>query len=297
MEKQGFKNLIVIEGGGSTCRGMTYDLTQDRASTALILDGHPCNLSRDRDLTLQNLRTMIGHLKSQDETQSESLTLCLPGVSHAENADWLKSQLQADGHDTVHLASDAIAALLGAFETLQDGQGIFIGGTGSMALGYGNGQFWRIGTPESEKACGPWIARKAWEAGKHDPELKHIFAPDEDLTHAPHHVIAAYTPAIFEAARQGNQVAEAILQEAAVSALDHMTRMRNFGVRDFVLCGSVARALHTRVGLHTRAAHGTGVDGALKLALSVHNNPQTLSLFTNLRRIEDEEPEQRIARP
>lgn len=295
--EQGFKILTVIEGGGSTCRGLTYDLMQNRASTPLILDNHPCNLSRDRDLTLQSLRTMIGKLGATQTKLTPKLILCLPGISHVENASWLKTRLQTDGHDTVHLASDAIAALLGAFETLQDGQGIFIGGTGSMALGYNNGQFWRIGTPESEKACGPWIARKACEAGKHDPELKRIFAPEEDPIHAPHHVIAAYTPAIFEAARQGNQVAEAILQEAAASAVDHMTQLHDFGVRDFVLCGSVARALQTRIAINTSTALGTGLDGALKLALFVHKNPETLSLFTNLRRIEDDEPEQRISRP
>lgn len=289
MTEQGLKKLIVIEGGGSTCRGLTYDLIQNRATTPVILNNHPCNLYRDRDLTLKSLRVMLATL----DAGKGSLTLCLPGASHTDNVIWLKDHLKVDGYDTVHVATDAIAALLGAFETLENGQGIFIGGTGSVALGYAQGTLWRHGTPETEKACGPWIARKAWATRLYDPELNHIFESSGDLTHAAPHAVAAFAPAIFEAASQGNQIAESILQEAARSATAHMTRMQDFGITRFILCGSVACALQSRIGITTESPRGTGLDGALKLALSVYKNPETLSLFTNLRRIEDEEQKQK----
>lgn len=285
----------MIEGGGSTCRGLIYDLTQNRVKGPLILHSHPCNLHRDRDLTLRNIKIMLETLDVTGGAASGPLTLCLPGMSNAENVMWLKAALHNTGYDTIHMATDAIAALLGAFPTHEDGQGILIGGTGSIALGYAGNQLWRVGTSETEKACGPWIARQAWEQSKHDPELNRIFGSGEDLTHAPHHVIAGYTPGVFQAARAGNRRAEDILQEAAESAAAFMTQLQQVGVKRFALCGSVARALQTRIPLPTENPQGDGVDGALRLALSVYKNPQALSLFTNIRRIEDEEQGQRAA--
>ncbi len=291
--EQGIKRLTVIEGGGSTCRGLVYDLTQNRIKGPLVLHSHPCNLHRDRDLTLRNLKIMLETLGAG----FDPLTLCLPGVSNTENADWLKAELKTAGYDTIHLASDAIAALLGAYPSHEEGQGIFIGGTGAVALGYGQGQLWKAGAPETERACGPWIARQAWNQASHDPELKRIFGTDQDLTpdlnNAPHHTIATYAPAVFQLAKAGNLRAEAILQEAAASADDFMIRMQQIGISRFVLCGSVAQALRTRITFPTETAQGDGVDGALRLALSVYKNPQALSLFTNIRRIEDEEQERR----
>jgi|GEM_PF-5330679 len=288
MEQQ-VNRITVIEGGGSTCRGLIYDLTQNRIKGPLVLHSHPCNLHRDRDLTLRNLKVMLDTLGAG----YDPLTLCLPGVSNTENADWLKAELRSAGYDTIHLASDAIAALLGAYPSHKDGQGIFIGGTGAVALGYAGGQLWKAGTPETEKACGPWIAHQAWIQSGSDPDLKRIFGAGQDLTpdlgNAPHHIIAAHTPAVFQLAKAGNQRAEAILQEAADSATDFMTRMQQVGVNRFVLCGSVAKALQSRIRFQTETPQGDGVDGALRVALSVYKSPEALSLFTNIRRIEDEE--------
>ena len=294
--EQDIKKLTVIEGGGSTCRGLVYDLTQARIKGPLILHSHPCNLHRDRDLTLQSIETMLDTL----EADKSPLMLCLPGVSNADNVQWLKAALKTSGYDTVNIATDAIAALLGAYAALEEGQGIFIGGTGSMALGYAGGQFWRLGTAETERACGPWIARQAWEIRESDPAIARIFESQEalpphlasNLNHAPHHILASYTPAIFALAQSGNTTAEAILHEAAFSADEQMNRMRAFGIQRFVLCGSVAQALQSRMKTVTEKAQGDGIDGALRLALSVHKTPSALSIFTNLRRIEDEQEQE-----
>ncbi len=291
--EQDVKRLIVIEGGGSTCRGLIYDLTQNRIKGPLVLHSHPCNLHRDRDLTLQNIETMLDTL----EADKSPLMLCLPGVSNADNVQWLKAALKTSGYDTVNIATDAIAALLGAYPSLEEGQGIFIGGTGSMALGYAQGQLWRLGTPETERACGPWIAAQAWEARENDPAIARIFESQEslpphlasNLNHAPHHILASYAPAVFKLAQAGNQTAETILREAAKAADEQMNRMRAFGINRFVLCGSVAQALQSRMATATEKAQGDGIDGALRLALSVYKTPSALSIFTNLRRIEDEQ--------
>lgn len=293
--EQDVKRLTVIEGGGSTCRGLIYDLTQNRIKGPLILHSHPCNLHRDRDLTLKNIETMLDTL----DADKGPLMLCLPGVSNHDNVQWLKAALKASGYGTVNVATDAIAALLGAYPALEEGQGIFIGGTGSMALGYAQGQFWRLGTPETERACGPWIARQAWETRDADPAIKRIFESQEslpphlasNLNHAPHHILASYAPAVFALARSGNATAEAILQEAARAADEQMNCLRAFGIQRFALCGSVAQALQSRMATPTHAPQGDGIDGALRLALSVYKTPAALSVFTALRRIEDE-PEQ-----
>lgn len=271
---------------------MLYDLSQNRASTPVILHDRPCNIARDRDLTLKSLKAMIVALGAEHCP----LTLCLPGISHADNVSWLKQQLQADGFYAIHIASDAIAALLGAYKTLENGQGIFIGGTGVLALGYAHGQFWRAGTPDTEIACGPWIARKAWDLSANDPDLKRIFKSDPDQTQEPSHKIARFAPAIFDTAAAGNHNARAILQQAAASITDHMNRLSQFGVTHFVLCGSVARALQSRITLPTQPAQGSGLDGALKLALAVYKNPAALGFLTDLRRIEEQEPVRKATR-
>ena len=289
--EQGIKRLTVIEGGGSTCRGLIYDLTQNQVKGPLVLHSHPYNLHRDRDLSLRNIKVMLDTLGAG----YDPLTLCLPGVSNTHNAEWLKTQLQNIGYGTLHMASDAIAALLGAYPSHEEGQGIFIGGTGAVALGYAEGQLWKAGTPETERACGPWIAHQAWLRSGSDPDLKSIFESSGDLTYAPHHIIATHAPAVFRLAKTGNLEAETILQEAADSAADFMTRLQQVGVSRFVLCGSVARALQSRIRFQTETPQGDGVDGALRLALSVYKNPQALSHFTNIRRIEDIEQGQRAA--
>lgn len=290
--EQVIKQLTVIEGGGSTCRGLIYDLSKNRIKGPLILHSHPCNLHRDRDLTLKNIETMLDTL----EADKSPLMLCLPGVSNTDNVQWLKAALKASGHDRVSIATDAIAALLGAYPALEEGQGIFIGGTGSMALGYAQGQFWRLGSPETERACGPWIARQAWGAREHDPDIARIFESQDalppslasNLNHAPHHILASYAPAIFKLAQAGNITAESILQEAAHAADEQMNHLRAFGIQRFVLCGSIAQALQSRMATVAEKSQGDGIDGALRLALSVYKNPAALSIFTDLRRIEDE---------
>lgn len=292
--EQEVKSLLVIEGGGSTCRGLVYDMVQNRIKGPLIMHGHPCNLHRDRDLTLQNIEQMLDTL----EAPAAPLTLCLPGISNTENVQWLKAALRASGYHTVHIASDAVAALLGAYPALEEGQGIFIGGTGSMALGYAGGQLWRLGTPESERACGRWIAARALELRETDPDIQALFARQEtlppliagNLNHAPQHILASYTPALFKLASRGHKGVEAILQEAADTADTQMNQMRSYGIEKFVLCGSVAQALAPRLKTATLKGQGDGVDGALRLALSVHKAPALLNLYTQLRRIEDAAP-------
>lgn len=284
--------MAVIEGGGSTCRGLVYDLLQNRITESITLKDHPCNIYREPKLTLFSIRKMV----SQLDVESCPLTLCLPGISHIENVAGLKQQLETDGFETISIASDAIAALLGAYDTLEDGQGIFIGGTGTIALGYAKGQFWRAGTPETEKACGPWIARKAWALSALDPDLRRIFGADQnsfqDTTDVNNHIMGLLAPAIFRAADSGNLAAASILQEAADSAANHMNCLKDFGITRFVLCGSVASRLQNRIPVATQSACGSGMDGALKLALSVYRDPRTLSFFTSLRRIEDNEERQ-----
>lgn len=294
--EQDVKSLIVIEGGGSTCRGLTYDLVQNRIKGPLIMHGHPCNLHRDRDLTLYNIEHMLDTLEAGALSSAAPLTLCLPGISNTDNVQWLKAALKTSGFDTVQVASDAVAALLGAYPTLQEGQGIFIGGTGSMALGYAQGQLWRLGTPETERACGSWIARRAWELRENDPALHALFEQQAALSpliagnmnHAPYHILASYAPAIFKLAGQGHAGAEAILQEAAAAADTQMHQMRTIGITQFVLCGSVAQALAPRLKTKTTRGQGDGVDGALRLALSVLRAPAMLDLYTTMRCLEDE---------
>lgn len=292
MIKQDDRYIAVIEGGGSTCRGVLYDLHMNRASDPVILDKHPCNIARNRDMTLRSLLTMIELIRAKNCP----LTLCLPGISNTANVSWLRDQLQTNSFDTIHIASDAIAALLGAYETLAEGQGIFIGGTGVIALGYAHGRLWRAVTTDTEIACGPWIVRKAWDLSASDPDLKRIFESEPDIKNALPHQIARFAPAIFDAADTGNPHAQMILQQAADSAADYMNRLMVFGITQFVLCGSVACALQNRIPVRTGKAHGSGLDGALKLALSVHKNPAALGFFNNLRRIEDEEPARMMAR-
>ena len=292
--EQDVKRLTVIEGGGSTCRGLVYDMVQNRIKGPLIMHSHPCNVHRDRDLTLHNIEQMLDTL----EADKSPLTLCLPGISNLENVQWLKAALKTAGYDTVHVASDAAAALLGAYPALAEGQGIFIGGTGSMALGYTGGEFLRLGTPETERACGRWIAARAWEMREDDAALKALFETQETLppqiagnmNHAPTHILASYTPAIFKLAANGHAGAESILQEAACAADAQMNQMRAFGIEQFVLCGAVAQALAPRLKTPSVKGQGDGVDGALRLALSVHKAPQMLALYTTLRPIDDQTP-------
>lgn len=289
--EQDVKSLVVVEGGGSTCRGLIYDLTQNRVKGPLILHGHPCNLHRDRDLTLKNIEIMLDTL----EADKSPLTLCLPGVSNEDNVQWLKAALKAAGHDTVNVAADAIAALLGAYPSLEEGQGVFIGGTGSLVLGYAQGRFWRLGTPETERACGIWIAQQAWESREGDAQMQRIFESQEalppaiasNLNHAPHHILASYAPAVFRLAATGHRRAAAILREAAEAADEQMNRMRACGINRFVLCGAVAKALQPLMTTPVENAQGDSVDGALRLALSVYKTPSALSVFTDLRRVED----------
>lgn len=294
MEQDG-TSLIVIEGGGSTCRGLLYDMTHKRIKGPLIMHGHACNLHRDREGTLNNIEHMLDTLEASP-AHNNPLTLCLPGISNDENVQWLKAALKTGGYHKVHITSDAAAALLGAYPSLEDGQGIFIGGTGSMGLGYAQGRLWRLGTPETERACGSWIARTAWAQRAGDAALIALFEQQQSLSpaiagnmnHAPYHIMASYAPAIFKLAAQGHARAQDILQQAADAADTQMNQMRAFGIDQFVLCGSVAQALAPRMKTKTRKAHGDGIDGALRLALSLHTAPQLLDLYTNLRRIEDE---------
>lgn len=283
---QGDQYLTVIEGGGSTCRGVRYNLSQHRIEERLILDQHPCNLHRDRDLTAASLTTMLTQLHSLPGP----LVLCLPGVSHQDNVNWLQTRLQTQGWGPVYILSDAVAGLWGAFETHSAGQGVFIGGTGAIALGDDGQQLWRSGIADEERACGPWIASEALKHMAHDPQLSVFMAKDSSLAVAERHQLARLAPAVFTAARHGNVTALAILQEAAAAIDLHLTRLMDYGIHDFALCGSVARALRPWVTTPTQLACNDGLAGALLLGLSVYNNPPLLLRLTDLRRIEDHSP-------
>ncbi len=82
---------------------------------------------------------------------------------------------------------------------------IFIGSTGSMALGYAGGQLWRFSMPETERACGRWIAARALELRDTAPEIQALFTRQEtlppliaeNLNHAPQHILASDTPALY----------------------------------------------------------------------------------------------------
>lgn len=280
------KYLTVIEGGGSTCRGLRYDLRQNRVDRRLILDQHPCNLHRNRAQTEASILTMLGRIG----TAGDKLFLCLPGVSNHENAAWLTTRLSGHGWGPVYIVSDAVAALWGAFETPVAGQGIFIGGTGCIALGYDGRHLWRAGSPETEIACGPWLAEAAMRRAAHDPQLASFIGQTPPGPAEERHEQALRAPQVFAAAAAGNKTAQELLQEAAGSIDAHLAQLKLCGVHDFALCGSIAQALRPWVKTPTRIARASGLDGALALGLSVYKNPALLTQILDLRKIGEDQP-------
>ncbi|QQG36256.1 MAG: hypothetical protein HYS17_00230 [Micavibrio aeruginosavorus] len=280
------KYLIVIEGGGSTCRGLRYDLGQGRIDQRLILDQHPCNLHRNRVRTEASILTMLGRIGDA----GGPLFLSLPGVSNRENVVWLTAQLSQRGWGPVYIVSDAVAALWGAFEEPAPGQGVFIGGTGCIALGYDGHHLWRTGSPETEVACGPWLAAEALKRVPHDPQLALFMGQPPSDPAEERHQQALRAPRVFAAAAAGNKTAQELLQEAATSIDAHLAQLRPCGIHDFALCGSIAQALRPWVKTPTRIACANGLEGALALGLSVYNNPGMLHWLCDLRKIETDSP-------
>ncbi len=305
--------IVAIAGGGSHCRAVLYNNSQNRILHHLVLN-QPANIASSRESTLEAISKTLAEFSSFISSDTESfkkntqLTLCLPGVSNTDNVAWLEQQLDWAG--TLYITSDAVADFFNVHGTMKNGTGILIGGTGSIAIGYNNGEFLRVGGKGSNaEIC------SGYELGRHALLSKDIcenphfqsqccqIAKTNNLTSldpqtSPRFIVSQLAPYIFDMAEKENiPAARALINAAAKSGFDFLKNLSKQEIRNFGIVGGVAQRLLPNIeslikkeGLNIDiflANKRTDSNDSLNIAKTLNKNPDLLKTFNKMRRLDE----------
>lgn len=250
--------IFCLEGGGSHARSCLLDLE------GTLLDEHTlqqsANIKHDKSSCLNALMTSLAHFSAQIGLKSAELrerswfVLCLPDNDAEDNVIWLLEK--AGITDECFVSSDAAATLLGAHKNYQSGQGIIIGGTGSIGLGVRDDlAIMRVGGTKSQKyqCSGLHIginALKSAELSEHAEIVKACSDIADAAGHnglnvsSPAFLVAKLCPYVIALAKDGNLQAQDIVQMAVGGAVNMVSALCSYDVRHIAFSGSVVLALY-----------------------------------------------------
>jgi N-acetylglucosamine kinase-like BadF-type ATPase len=294
--------IAAIESGGSHCRGILYDRKKGIVADQVILR-QPANIFSDRGAALLAIQKILDGFGALP--QGTHLTLCLAGTEDPRNVDWLEKHLKWTGD--VYITSDVIAGFFGAFQGLEKGCGMFIGGTGNIAIGYDGGDGFLCiggGGDEKELCCGysiGWHALASPELADNEQfkkicaEISHVNKLKVLDLSSPKYAISQLAPHVFELAETSAD-AQRIINRAVDGGFHYLEQLYKHGIKKFGLIGGVAHRIQSLLRLRI-AKHGLnitlfpasdtdGLMGALNVAGLLEKDASLLNILNKRRMIE-----------
>ncbi|MCA9731410.1 MAG: hypothetical protein H6696_13280 [Deferribacteres bacterium] len=242
------KYIIGIDGGGTKSVGCLVDgegniLAQGKT-------GATNYLQKDEELIVQRICGLVQELKQNAHVPANApvfLAVGLSGLGNEKLCRNMENLLRKEACAVNILAtSDVASALAGAFAG--EPGAILISGTGSIAYGKApDGKIYRVGGwgyLVGDEGAGFDIGRRGIAAALTDwdgrgektilrPRLEEHFkvgsineaVPEIYVNYATRGALAKFAPFVFEAAREGDAVATAIINLAAKKLADHIIAM------------------------------------------------------------------------
>ncbi|MFH1157746.1 MAG: hypothetical protein V1721_02510 [Pseudomonadota bacterium] len=305
--------IVAVAGGGSHCRAVLCDKSENKVLRYSVLD-QPANIASSRESTLEAIRKTLAEFSSFISSNPDSfrentqLTLCLPGVSNTANVAWLKQQLDWPG--TLHITSDTVADFFNVHGAMKNGAGILIGGTGSIAIGYNNGGFLRVGGrgDDADICSGYELGRRALLSAelrgnsRFQSRCRQI-AEAHGLTSldpqtSPRFIVSQLAPCLFDLAEEEHIPAvRTLIDAAAEGGVNYLRILSEQGINRFGVVGGVARRLLPTIECLIKregvsmiifpADETTGSTGSLNVARALDKNPDLLKTFNEMRRIDE----------
>ncbi|MGB3280462.1 MAG: BadF/BadG/BcrA/BcrD ATPase family protein [Pseudorhodobacter sp.] len=286
-----FPYVIACDGGGTGCRLVVADAQGQILARS---SGGPANVTSNLDQALASLGSALADAAGQLGVAADDL---LTGVAHfglagVQSGEDANHVAQAFPFARISVTEDRTIAIAGA---LGDADGVLIAlGTGTIIAAQHHGQSKRIGgwgLRLSDDASGAWLGRAllAQVLRAHDgmepfsPLSSRIF---DRFGADPRALVgfaasarpadyASFAPEIIAAAKDGDAVARALMAQGA-AYLTRALEAIGFGAGD-VLCLSGGVGPHYAAYLPQDAqdaivpAKGSGLDGALRLALALRD--------------------------
>lgn len=292
--------IVAVETGGSHCRAILFDNVNHQILKSVTLD-KPGHIANDRHAALQSVTEILEDFSSLVSADMESfkkntqLTLCLAGTENETSLNWLKDQLAWTG--PYHAVSDVMAGFMAAFEDMRESEGILIGGTGNVAVGYSKGGFLLVkGTgADTELCCGYSIGQRALlsEDLQHNEQFQaacsRVAAKNGVASIDPHttskFIISQLAPCVFELAEKEHMAAACDIIDASVQdGFAAIKELAEQGITRFGVVGGVAQRLLPQIeeqislaglnaGLFPVRPETIGSLGALNVANYIDKHP------------------------
>ncbi len=252
--------LLGIDGGGSRCRARLRDISGN-----MLGEGHagPANITIDIEQARGSIiEAMAGALRAAGLAPADAM-LCHAGVGLAGAGAIENQNTLLEGWNpfaTISLASDAYIAWLGAHGG-EDGAVVILG-TGSVCYGQIGTQKYFLGgwgLEISDEAGAAAIGREslrrsiwAWDGRmRMTPFAENLLAmfggTPVGLAAAVHRATpadyASYAPLVFQFAGQDDEMAVAIVREAAAHAARMIRRLLESGFSRIAMVGGIASSM------------------------------------------------------